>query len=255
MLSNTTTWPVFFQYHNLLRADLDTFPTPLLRDDWPDDLQINAMAGYATQKSRAMLARVGEEAGVFYDGISNIASTYWGDAVSVVKLTCFATSASAYVRAAAFSEGSPCHLPYHLRPDTTDCEWSSGLWEGVMTMYATELAFNHLLHTKSMEATIIRDRQFFDYPSSGPGNVCYSKLVHCYHGRERFAKMPFSEGLYRTFDMSQLRMAVTSDFATYMALTSNQQGHGGEAFADVAFDKMCDEVEEGQGVRTPYRRK
>ena len=85
MLSNTTTWPVFFQYHNLLRADLDTFPTPLLRDDWPDDLQINAMAGYATQKSRAMLARVGEEAGVFYDGISNIASTYWGDAVSVVK--------------------------------------------------------------------------------------------------------------------------------------------------------------------------
>jgi hypothetical protein len=40
-------------------------------------------------------------------------------------------------------------LSLHLRPKSADCEWGSGLWEGVMALYSSELAFNHLVHTRA----------------------------------------------------------------------------------------------------------
>ena len=230
-------------YSQLLRADLDTFPTPLLRDDWPEHLEVNTKATYSTKVSVAALARTAKAAGLHYGDVHNIASTFWGPSLSVVKLSFLSTAVSTFLRTFAFAQGTPCNLPVHLRPLGTNCNWGTGLWEGVVSMYASELAFNHL-HHGGMAATILSDRQYFDYPSSGPNHVCYSKLIHCYHPQVLFSKFDFLFKKYVDFDMSKLQPNVTTDYATYMALMANGQGHGGDTLRDVAFDRLCDTYKE-----------
>ena len=59
-------------------------------------------------------------------------------------------------------------------------------------------------------------------------SVCQPALLHCMHNPERFSKLAFGLGKYIDLDMSDLDLTKVRDFATYLALTANSQGKGGE---------------------------
>ena len=56
--------------------------------------------------------------------------------------------------------------------------------------------------------------------------VCIMKYVFR-HNAEDFSKLAFGIGKYRDFDMTALDLTNVRDFATFMALTSNNQGKNG----------------------------
>ena len=56
--------------------------------------------------------------------------------------------------------------------------------------------------------------------------LCLIKSV-VRHNAEDFSKLAFGAGKYRDFDMGALDVTNIRDFATFMALTSNNQGKNG----------------------------
>ena len=55
-------------------------------------------------------------------------------------------------------------------------------------------------------------------------------VLFCFrHNAERFSKLAFGSGKYKNEEMKDLDITKIRDFATFMALTPNHQGKGGEA--------------------------
>ena len=59
-------------------------------------------------------------------------------------------------------------------------------------------------------------------------SVCQPALLHCMHNPELFSKLAFEIGKYTDLDMAELDLTKVRDYATYLALTANSQGKGGE---------------------------
>ena len=57
-------------------------------------------------------------------------------------------------------------------------------------------------------------------------------LLYFSHNAELFSKNAFSAGSYINKDMAELDMTNERDYATYMALVSNNQGINGQAARD-----------------------
>ena len=52
------------------------------------------------------------------------------------------------------------------------------------------------------------------------------------HNAEPFSKLAFGMGKYKEFDMENLDITIARDYATYMALTANNQGRNGQTALD-----------------------
>ena len=59
--------------------------------------------------------------------------------------------------------------------------------------------------------------------------LLFDNLFNFRHNAERFSKLAFGSGKYKNEDMTDLDITKIRDFATFMALTPNNQGKGGEA--------------------------
>ena len=60
-----------------------------------------------------------------------------------------------------------------------------------------------------------------------PHGTLYQSNIR--HNAELFSKLAFGIGKYKETDMAGLNMTNVRDYATYIALTANSQGKGGEA--------------------------
>ena len=111
-------------------------------------------------------------------------------------------------------------------PDS--CQWGGGPYAGTMLLYLQEVAVNMIL-TKaewdSLPSTSTLDQGVTEQTVS----VCQPALLHCMHNPDRFSKFAFRQGEYTDFNMADLDLTNVRDFATYIALTANNQGKGGEA--------------------------
>ena len=59
-------------------------------------------------------------------------------------------------------------------------------------------------------------------------SFCGHSLYFFSHNEKRFSKFAFGFGKYKDENMTELDITKIRDFATFMALTSNNQGTGGE---------------------------
>ena len=109
-------------------------------------------------------------------------------------------------------------------PDT--CQWGGGPYAGTMLLYLQEVAVNKILSQAEWDSlpSGLLDQGVADQART----VCQPALLHCMHNAERFSKFAFKLGQYRDFDMAGLDLTNVRDFATYVALTANNQGKGGE---------------------------
>ena len=68
-------------------------------------------------------------------------------------------------------------------------------------------------------------------------NRCVTKWLLFRHNSERFSKLAFGMGTYKAEDMSGLDITMVRDYATFMALTANNQGKGGEQAVEAFLTK------------------
>ena len=109
-------------------------------------------------------------------------------------------------------------------PDT--CQWGGGPYAGTMLLYLQEVAVNKIL--TQAEWDILPSGLLDQGVADKTRSVCQPALLHCMHNTERFSKVAFGLGKYIDLDMSDYDLTKVRDFATYLALTANSQGKGGE---------------------------
>ncbi|EDQ92155.1 uncharacterized protein MONBRDRAFT_31271 [Monosiga brevicollis MX1] len=241
VLVNENTRPFLRQWTLLLRADADTFPTPRMRDFWVDATHMGRNAGYNNRYSQAKLAEAAADAGLKYINEMHFASSFYGPVDTVLRISDLTMAAGLYLRKHLFSPGLGCRLPSFLRPRGTNCEWGSGLWEGVMLLYSQEVAVNHLLGTNDNIVSFKGPEM--DVPTGGKDNICRARMFHVYHMDDRFSKHHFIVGNYAKLDMIDYDLRTTADYCTWLALTANDQGlNGPEVYAKFNNDlsKLCD---------------
>ena len=131
------------QYSTLLRADLDTFPTPHMLGYWPKgvvvDIQYSTNHGLDNIKQalRDLACSVGIEHREWF----NMGSTWYGDGRRVRNLARLTVALNKYGRAEMFGPGTACRCATcHQLPKT--CQWGGGPYAGTLLLYLQEIAMN-----------------------------------------------------------------------------------------------------------------
>ena len=111
-------------------------------------------------------------------------------------------------------------------PDT--CQWGGGPYAGTILLYLQEVAVNKILTQAEWDSLPPGSSILDQGVTEETVSVCQPALLHCMHNPDRFSKFAFKMGEYRDFDMTDLDLTNVRDYATYVALTANSQGKGGE---------------------------
>jgi len=222
-------------YKVLLRADMDTFPTPRFRGFWPEGVLVDKhySTNFNLRSIKYALKKVACEAGMEHKGLYNPGSTWYGDARRLRQMAKLVVALNKFGRASLFGPGTVCRCA-ECTDISPGCAWSKGIYPGVLLLYMQELAVNRVLTQKEWDE--LPSSLFDQGVSSTTTSVCGPALLHCYQHQELFSKLAFGVNKYVNFDMSNLDLTVVSGYAAYMALTSNGQGNHGEA-ALQAFNK------------------
>ena len=73
------------EYKLLLKADIDTFPTPHLLGFWPDQVLVNRFYGttHGAKSVERLLKDTATAAGIEHKGWYNLGSSWFGDAMRI----------------------------------------------------------------------------------------------------------------------------------------------------------------------------
>jgi hypothetical protein len=213
-------------YRLLLRADLDTFPTPAMVNYWPKDMICNKNAGtthYRPDIERAIV-ETARAAGIEHQHWHNTDSSWLGPAARVVALAKLTTSLARFTRAHMFGPGTACRCAA-CSSLPRECEWGQGIYAGTLLLYAQEIAMNQLWTQAeyNSQTSAVLDGSCTDASI----HVCTTALLHARHNSDPFSKIAFHDGQYKDFDMSELNITNVRDYSMYMALLSKKEGKGG----------------------------
>jgi len=214
-------------YKILLRADMDTFPTPRFRGFWPEGVLVDShySTNFNLRSIKHALKKVACEAGLEHKGLYNPGSTWYGDARRVRHMAKLTVALNKFGRASLFGPGTLCRCA-ECKEINPACAWSKGIYPGVLLLYMQELAVNRVITKEEWDN--LPSGLFDQGVSSTVTTVCGPALLHCYQHQELFSKLAFGINKYVDYDMSKLDITVVSGYAAYMALTSNGQGKNGE---------------------------
>jgi len=223
-------------YRILLRADMDTFPTPRFRGFWPEGVLVDShySTNFNLRSIKHALKKVACEAGLEHKGLYNPGSTWYGDARRVRHMAKLTVALNKFGRASLFGPGTICRCA-ECKDINPGCAWSKGIYPGVLLLYMQELAVNRVLTKKEWDE--LPSSLFDQGVSSTVTTVCGPALLHCYQHQELFSKLAFGINKYVDYDMSKLDITVVSGYAAYMALTSNGQGKNSEVALEALHKK------------------
>lgn len=168
---------VLDDYERILRSDADTFLLPAWNSYFPSDYRVGRGLYANNQEIRDNLARVAQTLGLRYLGRTNLGSTHYGPSKTVREVASLAFEIAGYLYSVEFSDDSG-HWP----------NWCCG----VTTMYANELAVNHLVDVFE------RDARHLDVASTSREPASAHAHAHCWHTDELFSKFAYRAGAYDT---------------------------------------------------------
>jgi hypothetical protein len=166
---------VLDDYDRILRSDADTFLLPAWSDYVPADFRVGRGLYANNQEIRDNLARVAQVLGLRYQGRTNLGSTHYGPAKTVRAVAELAMEVADYLYTVEFG----------ARPGA----WPNW-YRGVTTMYANELAVNHLVDVFE------RDARQLDVASTSREPAAAHAHAHCWHTDELFSKFAYRSGTY-----------------------------------------------------------
>jgi hypothetical protein len=189
------------EYDLILRTDADTFLTPAWNSYYPD-LYTVGRGGYVNDElTRSNIKKIASERGLRHQGYHNLGSTHYGDARKVREVCKLATELMAYMLTEVFKDDPG--------------EWPSW-FRGVTSMYACEIAVNHLVD----EFTI--DRKRLDFGSASGELTEDHPHIHCWHTDNMFSKFKFTNGKYDHLTTDGLNIEIIKDYCLFIALESKK---------------------------------
>ncbi|MGL4344233.1 MAG: DUF7164 domain-containing protein [Cellulosilyticaceae bacterium] len=187
------------QYDFILRSDADTFLTPAWNDFYPDGY-MTGKGGYVSDDfTKEKLTQIATTLGLRHKGIFNIGSTHYGDTKLVREVCKLSVEIAAYILKNEFL--------------TNEGQWP-GWFRGVTSMYATEIAVNHLVDN------LVIDANKLDFRSDSHQPISDHPHIHCWHTHNTFSKFAFQKGSYNNINPQTLNQNIVCDYCLATALHS-----------------------------------
>jgi len=188
-------------YAHLLRADVDTFITPAWNHFNPTTF-VCGNGGYSNDEHvRAKIRGIADAFGLKHRGLVNTGSTWYGPASLVRRLGALTDMLTRHILCNEFRDGEGA--------------WP-GWYRGVSTLYASEIAINHLA-PEAVKSNAL------DFYSTSTNSVHEHPHIHCWHTDEKFSKHWFMSGRYTSADCENLDLSVIRDYAMEMSFRSLRQ--------------------------------
>jgi hypothetical protein len=204
---------MLMHYEKLLRTDGDVFVTPHIFNLQHDLFVVGKGSYVHMDHTRNTLKTIAKKLGLRHQGIHNLGSTWFGKPEIAIEIAEMAVWICKH---------------FILNEFGKDVEnvWSKW-WRGVSSMYASELAVNHLLDSTEYVALTAK----LDFESSSTELLSVNggiPHIHCWHIIDRtiwFSKFAYHEGLYTTekFKESDLNIAITRDYCMWIVLYYSSQ--------------------------------
>ena len=215
-------------YKILIRADLDTFPTPKMLGYWPKDVICNRNAGttHYRENIESAIIDTAAAAGIKHNHWHNTDSAWMGPSLRIIMLSKLTTYLARFARAHMFGPGTLCRCPT-CSDLPNECAWGQGIYAGTLLLYAQEIAMNKMWTQREYDEQTyaILDGSCTDETIS----VCEPALLHARHGSETFSKFAFLRGEYSNYDLGGLNITNVRDFSVFMAVASSVR-QGDEAW-------------------------
>jgi len=214
-------------YKIVIRADLDTFPTPRMVGYWPKDVICNRNAGTTHYRKNIedAIIETAAAAGIEHQHWHNTDSAWMGPSLRIITLSKLTTYLARFTRAHMFGPGTLCRCATCTQLPK-ECEWGQGIYAGTLLLYAQEIAMNKMWSQREYDEQTyaILDGSCTENSIS----VCTPALLHARHNSEPFSKFAFLRGDYSKYDLGSLDITNVRDFAVFMAVSSAGQGTRGE---------------------------
>jgi len=226
-LFNEETSKFLLKYKILIRADLDTFPTPKLIDYWPEDVICNrlALTNHNLPSIENAIVKTAAAAGIKHNHWHGTDSAWMGPSARIVMLSRLTTYVARFTRAYMFGPGTPCRCASCIDLPS-NCTWGSGIYAGSLLLYAQEIAMNRIWTKREFDAMTYA---ILDGSCTDPGiNICTPALLHARHNSDLFSKFSFLRGEYKDMDLGWLDITNVRDFAAFVAIRSAGQGINGD---------------------------
>lgn len=183
-------------YRQLLKTDVDTFVTPAWTTFMPSGFLCGRGAYVHSQDVRDRLLRLAADMGLTHRGWHNLGSTLLGPPARVREVCALATRITEHLLETEFRH-DPGRWP----------EW----FRGVSSMYATELALNHLV------PDLVQAGDALDFPSHHDEPTGAHPHLHCWQVTAHYSKLHWIDGLYAPRAESTLDLGRIPDFCLAMA--------------------------------------
>lgn len=183
-------------YDMVLKTDVDTFVTPAWAG-WQVQGVLCGQGAYVhSDEVKLRLRALAQRFGCRHEGRHNLGSTIFGPPKRVRAVAALAMRLTEHLLDVEFAQDQGA--------------WP-GWFVGVSSMYATEVALNHL------EPDLLCDANLLDYPSDGPGQVAEHPHVHCWHRKVHYSKHNWIDGLYEIRPEADLDLTRVPDYCLAMA--------------------------------------
>jgi len=140
---------------------------------------------------------VAAEFGLSHRGLHNIGATWHGPTAQVLAVGRLMVPLMKYFITVEFNRRHG--------------KWP-GWYRGVSSMYASEIAINHLIDAVRIEPDQL------DFPSTSGEPIDGHPHIHCWHTGELFSKRHFEAGLYRGLDLGGLDTTIVKAYCLHMAM-------------------------------------
>lgn len=184
------------KYSYVLKSDADVFFLPSIKTLVPETFTTGC-GYYSSTVIQNKLKEESHNKNLIHRNYYNVGATWYGAADQIVDVASLTTELMLYLLDKYFSK-----------------DWGvwPGWYGGVCSMYASDLAVNHLVPNLNITPKI-------DYSSAGSELVNNIYTAHCLHTDAKFSKFVFSvpHNLYQTIDLNSLDIQYVNDYCLYIA--------------------------------------
>ncbi|CAF4598679.1 unnamed protein product [Rotaria socialis] len=185
-------YPTYKYYNFILKTDIDVFITKQFAKFTPvtNAALLVGLGGYSTPFNTRRLGRIARDMNWQHANMTNIGSTWYGSPYVAQRIADLTLDAMLHLSDNEFAQVERDRkLGVLLWPD----------WHyGVLSMYGTHLAVNHLLVSEKLG--IKRANQLLDQSTTDPDPNNIEKNnrlhLHCWHTNKEFSKFEFKAGKY-----------------------------------------------------------
>ena len=196
---NDKSYSYLDKYTHILRCDADTLVTPAWHNFQPDTYT-TGKGGYVNDDyTREKLISIANHLGLRHQGIFNIGSTHYGTSKHVKEVCMLTAEIAEYILKTEFLQD--------------EGKWP-GWFRGVILLYASDLAVNHLVTNPNMSHNLL------DFDSTSSDLIASHPHIHCWHTQSKFSKFSFHKGAYNHINKNSLNTDIVHDYCLYMALKS-----------------------------------